>query len=80
VKGNHVRSPLIEECLANIECRVIDIVRKHNIVVLEGVAAYFDSSRREKRTIHAIGNGTFVVDGRTLNRREMMRSKLPGGV
>ncbi|HPR04131.1 MAG TPA: flavin reductase family protein [Deltaproteobacteria bacterium] len=80
VKGNHVRSPLIEECLANIECRVIDIVRKHNIVVLEGVAAYFDSSRREKRTIHAIGDGTFVVDGRTLNRREMMRSKLPGGV
>jgi len=80
VKGNHVRSPLIEECLANIECRVIDIVRKHNIVVLEGVAAYFDSSRREKRTIHAIGNGTFVVDGRTLNRREMMRAKLPGGV
>ena len=80
VKGNHVRSPLIEECLANIECRVIDIVRKHNIVVLEGVAAYFDSSRREKRTIHAIGNGTFVVDGRRLNRREMMRSKLPVGV
>ncbi len=80
VKGKHVRSPLIEECLANIECRVIDSVRKHNIVVLEGVAAYFDSSRKEKRTIHAIGDGTFVVDGRTLNRREMMRSKLPDGV
>jgi flavin reductase (DIM6/NTAB) family NADH-FMN oxidoreductase RutF len=80
VKGEHVRSPLIKECLANIECKVIDIVKKHNIVVLEGVAAYFDSSRREKRTIHAIGDGTFVVDGRMLNRREMMQSKLPEGV
>jgi flavin reductase (DIM6/NTAB) family NADH-FMN oxidoreductase RutF len=80
VKGRHVRSPLIKECLANIECKVIDIVRRHNIVVLEGVAAYFDSSRKEKRTIHAIGDGTFVVDGRKLNRREMMRSKLPDGV
>ena len=77
VKGKYVRSPLIKECLANIECKVIDIVKKHNIVVLEGVAAYFDSSRKEKRTIHAIGDGTFVVDGRKLNRRRMMRSKLP---
>jgi flavin reductase (DIM6/NTAB) family NADH-FMN oxidoreductase RutF len=80
VKGKHVRSPLIRECLANIECRVIDIVKRHNIVVLEGVAAYFNSARKEKRTIHAVGDGTFVVDGRTLDRRKMMRSKLPDGV
>ena len=80
VKGKHVRSPLIKECLANIECKVIDIVKKHNIIVLEGVAAYLDSSRKEKRTIHAIGDGTFVVDGRKLDRREMMRSKLPDSV
>lgn len=80
VKARHVRPPLIKECLANIECRVVDIVKRHNIVVLEGVAAYFDGSRKEKRTIHAIGDGTFVVDGRKLNRRAMMRSKIPAGV
>jgi len=80
VKGKHVRSPLIKECLANIECKVIDIIEDHNIVVLEGVAAYFDNSRKEKRTVHAIGDGTFIVDGRKLNRREMMLSKLPDGV
>ena len=80
VKGKYVRSPLIKECLANIECKVIDIVKRHNIVVLEGVAAYFDSSRKEKRTLHAIGDGTFVVDGRKLDRRKMMQSKLPSGV
>ncbi|MEW6290726.1 MAG: flavin reductase family protein [Thermodesulfobacteriota bacterium] len=80
VKGKHVKAPLIKECLANIECKVVDIVETHNIVVLEGVAAYFDNSRKEKRTIHAIGDGTFVVDGRKLDRREMMRSKLPEGV
>lgn len=80
VKGKHVRAPLIRECLANIECKVVDIVGKHNIVVLEGIAAYFDSSRKEQRTLHAVGDGTFVVDGRKLDRREMMRSKLPEGV
>jgi len=80
LKGKYVKSPLIKECLANIECRVIDIIKKHNIVVLEGVAAYFDSSRKEKRTLHAIGDGTFVVDGRKLDRRKMMQSKLPSGI
>lgn len=80
VKGTHVRPPLIKECLANIECRVVDIINKHNIVVLEGVAAHFDRSRKERRTIHAIGDGTFIVDGRKLDRRTMMRSKIPEGI
>ncbi len=80
VKAKHVRAPRIQECLANIECKVVDLIPRHNIVVLEGIAAYVDESRRETRTVHAIGNGNFVVDGRTLNRRKMMRSKIPEGV
>lgn len=80
VRVRAVRPPLIKECLANIACRIIDIVEKHNIVVLEGVAAYFDSARKEKRTVHAVGDGTFVADGRKFDRREMMRSKLPAGI
>jgi flavin reductase (DIM6/NTAB) family NADH-FMN oxidoreductase RutF len=66
--------------MANIECKVADIVKKHNIVVLEGIAAYFDNSRKEKRTVHAVGDGTFIVDGRKLDRKEMMASKLPSGL
>lgn len=78
--GQFVQAPLIKECLANIECKVIDLVRKHNIVVLEGVAAYMNPARKEKRGIHAVGDGTFIVDGRRLDRREMMAAKLPAGV
>lgn len=80
IKARHVRAPLIKECLANIECRVVDIIDRHSIVVLKGVAAYFDSARKEKRMIHAVGDGTFIVDGRKMDRKEMMRSKLPGGL
>jgi flavin reductase (DIM6/NTAB) family NADH-FMN oxidoreductase RutF len=79
VPGKVVRAPLIKECLANMECKVIDIVKKHNIVVLEAVAAWIDSARKEKRTLHAVGNGTFIVDGRTIDRRKMMASKIPYG-
>ncbi|MCW5657382.1 MAG: flavin reductase family protein [Burkholderiaceae bacterium] len=80
VQGKIVNAPLIQECLANIECKVVDRVRRHNIVVLQGLAAYLDSGRAEKRTLHAVGDGTFVVDGRTLDRRRMMASKLPAGL
>ncbi len=80
VQGKVVRSPLIKECLANIECKVIDIVEKHNIVVLQVVAACIDAERKEKRMVHAVGDGTFIVDGRRIDRKKMMASKLPDGV
>ena len=79
-RARHVRAPLIRDCLANIECRVADIVERHNIVVLEGLSAYFDSQRKEQRTIHAVGDGTFIADGDRIDRKEMMQAKLPGGL
>jgi flavin reductase (DIM6/NTAB) family NADH-FMN oxidoreductase RutF len=80
VQGKIVRSPLIKECLANIECKVNDIVKKYNIIVLEAVAACIDATRKEKRMVHAVGDGTFIVDGRKIDRKKMMASKLPYGV
>ena len=80
MKGKHVQAPLIKECVANIECRVADIVSKHNIVVLAAVAAYLDTARQETRRVHAVGDGTFIVDGRVLDRKKMMASKLPAGM
>lgn len=78
--AKEVRAPLVKECLANIECKVVDIVRRHHIVVLEGVAAWVDEARKERRMLHAVGDGTFVADGRRFDRRQMMRAKLPAGV
>lgn len=75
--GTVVAAPLVRECLANIECRVVDMIRAHDIVVLEGVAAHIDAARRERRTVHAVGDGTFIVDGRRLDRRKMMAARLP---
>lgn len=80
IKGRNVKAPLIKECLANIECNVVDIIKKHNIFVLEGLAAYIDNTRREKRVLHAIGDGTCIVDGRKISRKRMMRAVLPPGV
>ena len=78
--GKIVKAPLLGGCLANMECKVIDFIDAHSIVVLEAVAAYSDPARKEKRMIHAVGDGTFIADGRRFDRRKMMVSKLPAGL
>jgi len=78
--ASQVKAPVIKECLANIECKVIDYHRKHGIFILQGVAAWVDATRKERRMLHAVGDGTFIADGRRLDRRQMMRSKRPAGV
>ncbi|MCL2635020.1 MAG: flavin reductase family protein [Betaproteobacteria bacterium] len=78
--GHVVKAPLIRECLANIECTVVELIDRHNIVVLDAAAAHIDDARRERRTVHAVGDGSFIVDGRKLDRREAMAEKLPPGV
>lgn len=80
LKAKSVKAPLVKECLANIECKVVDYIEKHNIFVLDALNAWVDSARNERRTMHAVGDGTFVIDGRTVNLRKLMKSKLPPGV
>jgi len=79
VPAKKIKAPRIKECLANIECRVVEIIARHNIVVLEAVGAYVDASRRERRTLHAVGDGTFIVDGKKMSRRGKMAAKIPAG-
>jgi flavin reductase (DIM6/NTAB) family NADH-FMN oxidoreductase RutF len=80
IKAKWVKAPLIGECIANIECRVSDHIKKHDIFVLDAIQAWVDDDRKERRTIHARGDGTFIVDGRAINYRELMLSKIPSGV
>jgi flavin reductase (DIM6/NTAB) family NADH-FMN oxidoreductase RutF len=80
LKAENVSAPLIKECYANIECRVIDHIQKHNIFVLDGLAAWVDDKRDEKRCFHGIGDGKFIVDGEIINYRKIMLPKLPKGV
>ena len=76
-KAQKVKAPLIAECLYNMECVVADRVDAHGIIVLECVRAWENTPRRERRTFHAVGDGTFVADGEKFDLRREMASKLP---
>ena len=79
-KPTRVKAPLIADCLAAIECRVVDYVKKHGILVLDGVQLWENPRKKERRVLHANGDGTFFADGQFFNRRQEMKSRLPEGV
>ena len=69
VPAQCVQAPLIAECYASLECKVVDgkFINKYNFFVLEVVAAWIDLGRKRPRTIHHQGDGEFLVAGRTLH-------------
>jgi flavin reductase (DIM6/NTAB) family NADH-FMN oxidoreductase RutF len=75
LKAGRVAAPLIAECFANLECKVVDgrLVNKHNLFILEVVQAWTDPRQRNPKTIHHHGYGKFVVDGTTIKLKSRMR-------
>ena len=63
-----VKAPLIEECYASLECRVIDtkMADKYNFFILEVVKAWVDLLKRNPKTLHHMGKGKFMVSGKTV--------------
>jgi|ERR1035437_4420707 flavin reductase (DIM6/NTAB) family NADH-FMN oxidoreductase RutF len=70
-----VAAPLIAECYANLECRVIDtrLVNRYNFFVLEVLKAWIDPARKEVRTLHHRGRGVFMVAGETIKLSSKMK-------
>ena len=70
-----VAAPLIGECYANLECKVVDarMVTKYNFFILEVVKAWVDPIKKAPRTIHHLGEGAFMVAGRTLKSSSKMK-------
>lgn len=68
ITASKVNAPLIEECYANIECKVVDtkMVAKYNMFILQAVKAWITPSKQRPLTIHHAGNGIFIVDGKII--------------
>jgi flavin reductase (DIM6/NTAB) family NADH-FMN oxidoreductase RutF len=73
--AERVAAPLVAECFANLECKVVDtrLVNKYNLFVLEVVKAWIDPKQTHPRTIHHQGYGKFAVDGQTIKLSSRMR-------
>lgn len=70
-----VDAPLIAACYANLECRVVDtrLVNRYNFFVLEVLKAWIDPARKDPRTLHHRGRGSFMMAGETIKLPSKMR-------
>ena len=68
--GSHVRAPLIAQCFANFECKLVDTsqVRKYNMFVFEVVKAHVATRPKYPKTIHYRGDGEFMISGAETRR------------
>lgn len=74
-RASLVKAPLLPDCYANLECKVIDIslVDKYNFFVLEVVKAWITPGVKYPKTIHHLGKGYFMVAGDVIKLPSKMR-------
>jgi flavin reductase (DIM6/NTAB) family NADH-FMN oxidoreductase RutF len=74
-KAKKVKAPLIKECYANIECKVIDtrMLNKYNFFILQAVKAQVALSPRYPETLHYRGEGIFMISGKNVSYRRKFK-------
>lgn len=63
-----VKASLLTECPYHLECKVIDMkmAAKYNLFILKVVKAWVRPTKKKPKMIHHIGEGVFIVDGKTI--------------
>ncbi|MFA5916568.1 MAG: flavin reductase family protein [Burkholderiales bacterium] len=75
VTASCVKAPLIAECYASLECKLVDakLVDKYCFFILEVVQAWIDRSSKDPRTLHHRGRGAFMLAGETVKLPSKMK-------
>jgi len=73
-----VKAPLIAECYANLECKLVDgrLIQKYNYFIFEVVKAHAARAPRYPRTVHYRGDGIFMISGTSLNKRRGFKPEM----
>lgn len=73
--ATYVKAPLIAECYANLECKVIDsrMVAKYHFFILEVIKSWINPSVKSPRTIHHRGKGFFMIAGEAIKLPSKMK-------
>lgn len=63
--ARHVAPPLIRECFASLECRLVDrsLVARYGLFIFEVVAAWHDPALPHEPTLHHRSYGEFMLSG-----------------
>jgi len=73
MRARYIAAPLVGECFANLECKVIDarLVKDYNLFILRPLKAWIHP--KNPKTIHRHAYCKLVVHGRTILLKSKMR-------
>jgi flavin reductase (DIM6/NTAB) family NADH-FMN oxidoreductase RutF len=77
-KAKKVGAPLIAECYANFECRLIDDSQadRYSLFIFECVNAHVSTSPKYPRTVHYRGDGVFMIAGENRSYRRKFKPEM----
>jgi flavin reductase (DIM6/NTAB) family NADH-FMN oxidoreductase RutF len=79
-KGSIVKAPLIDNCIASLECKVVDTIDAYGLVILQCEKLWVNPELNTAPSLHANGDGTFRVDSDTiLDYHRIMQQWVPEG-
>ena len=75
VPAAKVRAPLIAECYASFECKLIDtsLINKYSLFVFEVVKAHVATAPKYPTTVHYRGDGVFMISGKNVSHRRRFK-------
>ncbi|MFA5112712.1 MAG: flavin reductase family protein [Candidatus Margulisiibacteriota bacterium] len=63
VPASKVKAPLVQECFANLECKVVDarMAGQYNLFIVKVVAAWLDKGAEKTPTLHHVTGHRFKI-------------------
>jgi flavin reductase (DIM6/NTAB) family NADH-FMN oxidoreductase RutF len=73
--ASKVSAPLIAECFANFECKLVDtrLINRYSLFLFEVVKAHVATRPQYPKTVHYRGDGVFMVSGPSVSRRSKFK-------
>jgi flavin reductase (DIM6/NTAB) family NADH-FMN oxidoreductase RutF len=74
-KARKVKAPVISECYAHFECKLIDkkLIKPYSMFVFKVVKAQAATSPKYPKTVHYRGDGVFMMSGENVSRKAQFR-------
>ncbi len=76
-EAKKIDCPVIAGCAAYAAVRLVTYLEEFSILILRPIEAGIDSKVHTERKFHAVGDGTFFLDGEKRSYRRIMKGKVP---
>ena len=80
VEARKIDCPVIDGCASYAAVKLVTYIEEFSILILRPVEAGIDAKVHGERKFHAVGDGTFFLDGEQRSYRRIMKNKVPAHV